>query len=94
MVSRTVKVGRLFSLSRSFDVDASENVLKIIAHIGDREIHIHPDAATVQRLKTIRDRIKAIMLEDILIEGDVLEVWEKQMVDIPASQREAYVRIS
>lgn len=93
MVKRTVKVAQLFSWSRNFDVDRDENVLMIIAHVGDREYHVAPDAATIDRLKHVDSRVRAILKEDIIVEGDILEVWEKQMVEEPGRTVEKYVRI-
>ena len=93
MVSKTMKVGRLFSWSRNFSVDRDESIIEIIAHVGDREYHLTPDAETVARLKEIRDRIKAIMAEQVGISGEATEVWEKKRVQHPAYEVEEYVRI-
>lgn len=93
MVSQTVKVGRLFSWSRNFSVDRDEGIIEIIAHVGDREYHFVPDAATIQRLRDIRDRVKVIMAEDVKVSGEITEVWEKQLVEELGQTVEKYVRI-
>ena len=93
MVSKVVKVGRLFSWSRNFSVDQDEGIVEIIVHVDDREYHFVPDAETIDRLKAIRDRVKAIMAEDVEVSGEITEVWGKQMVQYPSYEVEEYVRI-
>ena len=93
MVKQMIKVRRLFSWSRSFDVDLDENVLRIIATINDREYHLIPNAETITRLKAVRNKLVQLMSQDIEIEGDVLEVWEKQQVTVPERVIEAFVRV-
>jgi len=93
MVKQMIKMGRLFSWSRSFDVNRDENVLRIIAFVGDREYHIAPTPETVNRLKAARNKLVQLMDQDIEVEGDVLEVWEKQQVTVPERVIEAFVRI-
>ncbi|MCW4038411.1 MAG: hypothetical protein NWF13_06715 [Candidatus Bathyarchaeota archaeon] len=93
MVKQMIKVRRLFGWSRSFDVDRDENVLRIIAFVGDMEYHITPTPETVNRLKAVRNKIIQLMNQDIEVEGDVLEVWEKQQVTMPERVIEAFVRI-
>ena len=93
MVKQMIKVRRLFSWSRSFDVVSDENVLRIIVFVGDREYHIEPTPETVNRLKAVRNKLVQIMDQNIEVEGDVLEVWEKQQVTVPERVIEAFVRI-
>ncbi len=93
MVSQNVKVGRLFSWSRNFTVNQDEGIIEIVAHVGDKEYHVVPDVATIQRLKDIRDRVKMIMTEKVEVSGEIIEVWEKQLVEEPGRTIEKYVRI-
>jgi hypothetical protein len=93
MVKRTVKVGLLFGWSRGFDVDVDENVLRIIATINNREYHLIPNAETIKRLKAVRNKLIQLMDQEIEIEGDIAEVWEKQQVTIPERVIEAFVRV-
>lgn len=93
MVKQMIKVRRLFGWSLSFDVDRDENVLRIIAFVGDREYHIAPTPETVNRLKAVRNKLIQFMNQDIEDEGDVIEVWEKQQVTVPERVIEAFVRI-
>lgn len=93
MVSKNVKVGRLFGYSESFEVDRSDSFVKIIAYVGDKEYHVAPNDATIARLKAIRAQFKAILDAEVLINGTILELWEKQMVEEPGRTVEKYVRI-
>jgi len=93
LVKRTVKVGLLFNWGRSFDVDVDEKVLRIIAAVNDREYHLIPNAATITRLKAVRNTLVQLMDQDIEVEGDIDEIWELQQVEIPAKMIEKYVRI-
>jgi len=93
MVIGTIQVGMLFSWSRNFDVDKDENVLKIIYYPTDStELHIQPTEQSVNKLKLIRDSIKAIMNAEVTLEGVILERWEKQMVEYPSYTKEEWVR--
>lgn len=81
VVQGTVRVGKLFSWSRNFDVDEDENVLKIIYYPNENtELHIELTKESVDKLKAIRDEIKAIMARELELEGIVVEHWEKQLV--------------
>lgn len=93
MVKGKIRIGELFSWSRNFDVDRSENVLKIIYYLNaNTELHIQPTPESVDKLKAIRDEIKAIMAREVELEGTVLERWEKQLVTIEAKQVEKFVQ--
>lgn len=95
MIKGTIRVGKLFSWSRNFDVDKDENVLKIIYYPNaDTELHIQPTAESIAKLKAIRDEIKDIMSRTVELEGTVTERWEKQTVTVAAKQVEKFVRVS
>jgi len=94
MVKKTVKIGKLFSWSRNFDVDSNENVLKIIYYPNeDTELHIKLTDASIAKLKAIQDELKEIMNRTVELEGTVIERWEKQIVTIEAKQIEKWVKV-
>lgn len=104
MASRTIPLNKLISWSRNFNVDKDENILKIIFHVGvnngdytgvvgDREYHVVPDAATVTRLKNVRDQIIALLQNTVLIEGSVDAVYEVQEVTYPEEVKVELVQI-
>lgn len=93
MVKGTIRIGKLFSWSRNFDVDKDENVLRIIHHPDENtELHIQPTPQSIVKLQAIRDEILAIMNREIELEGTIIERWEKQLVDVPATQVEKWVQ--
>lgn len=91
-ISRTVRAGRLFSITRNFDVDGSGRARRIIIHVGDREYRIIPTPDTINKLREIQKRLSEILDSDILIEGVLEGIWEKQIV-IETKQTEKYVEI-
>jgi len=94
MVKGTIKISKLFSWSRSFDVDKDENVLRIIYYPNaDTELHIVPDAASIDKLKAIRDEIKAIMNRTVNLEGTVIDQFEKRNVPVEGYTKEAWIRV-
>ena len=105
MVSRDVPLNRLINWSRSFNVDKDENVLSLTFYvgpsngeeytgsIGDREVTVIPDTATVNRLKNIRDQIVSMLKNTVLIEGEISEIWQLQNVDYPAETKVERVKI-
>jgi hypothetical protein len=95
MVSGTIKIGKLFSWSRNFNVDKDENVLEIIYYPNDTtELHIVPSAASITKLKAIRDQILAIMNTDVTLDGTVAERWELQTVNHPSFQTQEWVKVA
>jgi len=95
MVSGTIRIGKLFSWHRNFDVDKDENILKIVYYPTETtQLHIQPTTASINKLKLIRDNIKAIMNAEVTLEGTILERWEKQMVDYPSYSKEEWVRVT
>lgn len=81
MVKGTIRVGKLFSWSRNFDVDKDENVLKVIYYPAeDVQLHIQLTDESIDKLKAIRDEIKAIMNRTVELEGTIIERWERQVV--------------
>ncbi|MDH5690055.1 MAG: hypothetical protein OEY81_01320 [Candidatus Bathyarchaeota archaeon] len=94
MVKGTIRVGKLFSWSRNFDVDKDENVLRIIYYPNENtELHIQPSEESIAKLKAMRDEIKAIMARSVELEGTVMERWEKQIVTEEARQVEKWVKV-
>jgi len=94
MVKGTIRVGKLFSWSRNFDVDKDENVLKIIYYPNpDTELHIQPTLESIDKLKAIRDEVKSIMARKVTLEGTVVERWEKQVVTEEAREVEKWVKV-
>jgi len=93
MVKGTIRIDKLFSWSRNFDVDKDENVLKIIYYPNpDTELHIQPTLESIDKLKAIRNEIIAVMAREVELEGTVVERWEKQLVTIEAKQVEKFVQ--
>ena len=89
MVKGTIRIGKLFSCSRNFNVDINENVLKIVIYPDQNtELHILPTSASIAKLKAIQDEIKAIMNRTVELEGTVLEHWEKRMVTVSATEKQ------
>jgi len=97
MVSREVPLYKLISWSRNFDVDKNKNILRLIFHVGtdggeykgqlgDKEYHVQPDQATVNRLKNIRDQIVQMLQNTVLIEGTILETYEVKEVTTEATK--------
>lgn len=94
MVKGTIRIGKLFSWSRNFDVSKGEDVLKIIWYPDENtELHIQPTEESIAKLKAIRDEIKEIMNRTIELEGTVVERWEKQTVTEEAKQVKKWVRV-
>lgn len=104
MVSRQVKLNRLISWSRNFDVDIAENILRLIFYVGadggdytgalgDKEYHVKPNTATVTRLKKVRDQIISLLENTVLIEGTILETHEVKEVTIEAITKLALVKV-
>lgn len=105
MVSKEIELHKLISVSRNFNVDKNENVLELIFFVGptindeytgvegDREIHVAPDQATIDRLKAIRNQIKSFLADTVIVEGAILEVWELQNVTSPESSKLERVKV-
>jgi len=94
MVKGTIKIEKLFSWSRNFNVDKDENVLEVIYYPNENtELHIIPNAESIAKLKAIRDEIKTIMNRSVELEGTVTERWEKQLVTEEAKQVEKWVKV-
>lgn len=94
MVKGIIRIGKLFSWNRNFDVDRDENVLRIIYYPNENtELHIQPTQASIAKLKAIRDEIKAVMNRDVELEGTIMERWEKQLVTEEARQVEKWVKV-
>ena len=94
MVSGEIKVHKLFSWSRNFNVDTNENVLTFIYYPdADTELHIEPTGASVNILKGLRDQILQFMNQTVTLEGNIVERWEKQLVTYPERQVEEFVRV-
>ena len=74
-------------------MDRDENALRVIVQVSDREYHLDPSPETVNTLKAVRNKLQQLMDTEIEVEGEVLEVWEKQTVQHPAYETEEYVRI-
>ena len=95
MVKGTIRIGKLFSWSRNFNVDKDENVLEIIYYPNEStELHIVPTAGSIEILKTIRDKILAIMNTDVELEGITLERWELQDITEPGQTVKKWVRVA
>jgi len=91
MVTETIKIGRLFSWSRNFNVDHNENVGEIVYYPNpDTELHIELTAKSKQKLKDIRDEVLAIMNREITLEGTVVRRREKRIVLKPEEQVEEW----
>ena len=104
MVSRDVPLNRLISWSRNFNVDKDENILNLFFYVGaddgnytgalgDREYKIIPDEATINRLKTVRNQIIALLQNTVQIEGDIEEIWEIQEVEYPSEMKLERVKL-
>ena len=94
MVKGTIRIGKLFSWNRNFDVDKDENILKIIYYPDEStELHIQPTPESIAELKAVRDEILTIMNRNIELEGTIIERWEKQIVTEEAKQVEKWVRV-
>jgi len=105
MVSRQISLHKLVSVNFNVDWNLEDNILKLIFYVdkdnkdnytgilGDKEYHLVPDKATINRLKAVRDQIRNQLQNTILVEGTIQEAYEVQEVTYPSSIKTELVKV-